>query len=865
MHKKIWLLLVILGLLLAACGGGGTDTAPAEPEEAAPADEAAVEEAPAAEETTEEAAASDEMVTLTIESWRNDDLTIWEDVIIPAFNAEYPNIEIVFSPTAPTEYDGALNTRLEGGTAGDLITCRPFDRSLALFDQGNLASLNDLPGMANFGSVAKSAWITDDGSDVFCVPMASVIHGFIYNADIFNEVGVAEPETVEEFFAALDAIQAAGYTPLDIGTADQWEAATMGFQNIGPNYWAGEDGRLALISGEGKFTDPEYVAVWDQLAQWGAYMPGGFQAQTYPDSQNLFTLGDSAIYPAGSWDISLFNDQADFAMGAFKPPVANAGDPCYISDHTDIAIGMNADTPNPEAAETFLNWVASAEFADLYSNSLPGFFSLADVDVSLDDPLAQEFLSWRSECDSTIRNSYQILSRGEPNLENELWRVSAQVINGDITAEEAAQQIQDGLDAWYTPGSEASDVAEAAVADAEAAGDTELSGALVIESWRNDDLTIWEDVIIPAFNAQYPNIEITFAPTAPTEYDGALNTRLEGGTAGDLITCRPFDRSLALFDQGNLASLNDLPGMENFGSVAKSAWITDDGSDVFCVPMASVIHGFIYNADAFAELGLEEPATVEEFFAVMDALQEGGYTPLDIGTADQWEAATMGFQNIGPNYWAGEDGRLALISGEGKFTDPEYVAVWDQLAQWGPYMPAGYQAQTYPDSQNFFTLGLAGIYPAGSWDISLFNDQADFAMGAFKPPVANAGDPCYISDHTDIAIGMNPSTENPAAAEAFLSWVASAEFADLYSNSLPGFFSLADVDVSLDDPLAQEFLSWRSECDSTIRNSYQILSRGEPNLENELWRVSAQVINGDITAQEAAQQIQDGLDAWYTP
>jgi len=488
---------------------------------------------------------------------------------------------------------------------------------------------------------------------------------------------------------------------------------------------------------------------------------------------------------------------------------------------------------------------------------------LADVDVSLADPLAQEFLDWRGDCESTIRNSYQILSRGEPNLENELWSVSAQVINGDLTPEEAAQQLQDGLDAWYTPSSGSADVADSAVADAEP--DADLSGSLVIESWRNDDLTIWQDSIIPAFNAHFPNIEVEFTPAAPAEYDGALNTRLEGGVAGDLITCRPFDRSLALFDLGHLASLNDLEGMGNFGSVAKSAWVTDDGSDVFCVPMASVIHGFIYNQAIFDELGLSEPTTVDEFYAVLDAIEGGGYTPLDMGTSDQWEAATMGYQNIGPNYWKGEDGRLALINGDAKFTDAEHVAVFEQLAQWAPYLASGFQAQTYPDSQNLFTLGETAIYPAGSWDISLFNDQADFPMGAFPPPVENAGDDCYISDHTDIALGMNPATENEDAARAFLNWVASAEFADLYSNALPGFFSLADVDVSLADPLAQEFLDWRGDCESTIRNSYQILSRGEPNLENELWRVSAQVINGDITPEEAAQQLQEGMDAWYTP
>lgn len=443
MNKKIALaLLAILALLLAACGG--TAQAPAEGAAEAPAEEQApVEEA---------APAEGEKVTLTIESWRNDDLTIWQDTLIPAFNAQYPDIEVIFAPAAPAEYDGVLNTKLEGGTAGDLITCRPFDRSLALFDLGYLAPLNDLEGMANFGDVAKSAWITDDGSTVFCVPMASVIHGFIYNADIFAELGLEEPATVEEFFAMLDAIQANGtYTALDMGTADQWEAATMGFQNIGPNYWKGETGRTGLIAGTEKFTDPQYVAVWEQLAQWAPYLASGFEAQTYPDSQNLFTLGQAAVYPAGSWDISLFRDQGDFELGAFPPPMPEGADACYISDHTDIALGMNAATPHPEEAKIFLNWVASAEFADLYSNALPGFFTLANVDVSLQDPVAQEFLDWRQTCESTIRNSYQILSRGEPNLENELWRVSAQVINGDITPAEAAQQIQDGLDAWYTP------------------------------------------------------------------------------------------------------------------------------------------------------------------------------------------------------------------------------------------------------------------------------------------------------------------------------------------------------------------------------------------------------------------------------
>ena len=243
--------------------------------------------------------------------------------------------------------------------------------------------------------------------------------------------------------------------------------------------------------------------------------------------------------------------------------------------------------------------------------------------------------------------------------------------------------------------------------------------SLTIESWRNDDLSIWQDKIIPAFEAQNPGIKVRFAPSAPAEYNAVLNSKLDAGSAGDLITCRPFDASLALFEAGHLTDLSDLNGMANFSDVAKSGWSTDDGSVTYCVPMASVIHGFIYNKDAFAELGLEVPETEAEFFDILEKIKEDGtYIPLAMGTNDQWEAATMGYNNIGPNYWKGEAGRTALIAGEQNLTDEGWVAPFRQLAKWGPYMGDGFEAQTYPDSQNIFTLGRAAIYPAGSWEIA---------------------------------------------------------------------------------------------------------------------------------------------------
>ncbi len=711
MLKKLSVLLII-ALLAAAVIACAPEQPPApapaeQPKAEAPAAEQPKEEAAPAEQPKEEAKAEEPApaaakASLTIESWRNDDLKIWEDVIIPAFNKQYPDIQVTFAPSAPAEYNAALNAKLEGGTAGDLITCRPFDASLALFDKGYLASLNDLPGMDNFGDVAKSAWVTDDGSSVFCVPMASVIHGFIYNKDIFNELGLAEPATEADFYALLDKVKEDGnYTPLDIGTADQWESATMGFQNIGPNYWKGEQGRLGLIAGTEKFTDPQYVAVWDALAKWAPYLADGFEAQTYPDSQNLFSLGRAAIYPAGSWDIALFNDQADFEMGAFKPPLPEGADKCYISDHTDIALGMNANTKNPEAARKFLEWMTTAEFADLYANSLPGFFSLSKHDIKLNDPVAQTFVDWRKECDSTIRNSYQILSRGEPNLENELWSVSAQVINGTLTPADAATQIQTGLEKWYKPaqGSAApADTTKEEAAMPALAADSFLGRAMAGE-FTGKTVTVlgpMVEVEEEKFNRALAPFEeatgIDVQYNGTKEFEVQVSVRVDAGDAPDIIDFPQPGYLANIVRQGKVVDVSTFMDMDRLKANYNQAWLdmaTMEGPDGPI--MSGVWHRTAgksmvwYPKAQFEAAGYEVPQTWDELMALTQQIADDGDTAwcigIESGNATGW-VATDWMENIMlrttslENYDKWVKGELPFSSPEVKNAAETMAKIW---------------------------------------------------------------------------------------------------------------------------------------------------------------------------------------------
>ena len=168
--------------------------------------------------------------------------------------------------------------------------------------------------------------------------------------------------------------------------------------------------------------------------------------------------------------------------------------------------------------------------------------------------------------------------------------------------------------------------------------------------------------------------------------------------------------------------------------------------------------------------------------------KDGTYTPIAMGTADQWEAATMGFQNIGPNYWHGEDGRKALIAGKAKFTDKPYVETWTRAGDAGrPISATAIKAQKYPDSQNLFTLGRAAIYPAGSWDIARVPQQARVRDGRLPAAGPEGGRPVlHQRPHRHRHGHERASRRTPTPPRRSSTWVASPEFATLYSQLAAG-------------------------------------------------------------------------------
>lgn len=397
------------------------------------------------------AQAQDEKVTLVMGSWRVDDVAQME-TILAAFNAEYPNIEVVFDPTNPPDYNATLQSQFETGTAPDLMYLRSFATGRGLYDQGFIADISDLPGLHDaFSEEALSVWSTEDGVN-YGVPALAVSHGIYYNMDLFAELGLEVPQTWEDLLVVAQALEDAGYDAFANASGDPWTIAEIVFMNIAPTFIGGYEGRMAYLNGERCFNDENAVAAFQAVADLGPYVPEDQAALTYYDSQQIFLLGEAGMWLGGSWDIPLFeSEEPDFEWSVFAIPAPAGQDMGYVTFHLDAGMGMNVKTEHPEEARTFLEWMTTTEFATLLGNELPGFFPLNLNAPILENVHANAFLSLNAGRGLDVRWAWEKLLDGTPDGYTLMMDNAIAVLAGDETAQEAADNLQNGLAEWYAP------------------------------------------------------------------------------------------------------------------------------------------------------------------------------------------------------------------------------------------------------------------------------------------------------------------------------------------------------------------------------------------------------------------------------
>lgn len=388
-------------------------------------------------------------IILTLGSWRKDDVEQLGHVL-REFNQLYPHIIIKFDPTEPAQYNDVLVAQLEGGTAPDLYYLRSHSASAALYNKGHLVKLNELSKFENdFPPQMINAWKTKQG-DIYGVPLMAVSHGIYYNASFFEKYNLAIPNTWGELIQLAQKIQHIGAVPFANATGDLWMVNGLILQNLIPGFIGGEKGRLEYYNGTRCFNDDDMLAAFQAVADLSDYLSENQRLLKYADTLQLFLQGKSPMLFGGSWDIPFFESQNpsfDWRVFAIPPP---EGKEHYVTFHPDAAIGLNSQSPYIEEAKLFLKWMTTKEFAMLYEKQLPGFFPLHKGVENTNNVHANMFLALHAQYKTDTRIWRQI-EQGEPSDYKISVQLSTDVMNKDITPEQAVDKLQGGIAAWHLP------------------------------------------------------------------------------------------------------------------------------------------------------------------------------------------------------------------------------------------------------------------------------------------------------------------------------------------------------------------------------------------------------------------------------
>lgn len=392
------------------------------------------------------AAAALAQTTLSFWSWRTEDVAAYEK-FIAAFHAENPDVDVTFTPYLNTEYNTIVSTALQGGGGPDIVHLRAYGGMEPFAQAGLLVRLDDkVPALADFDpGILLGATNRADGG-VYGVPFALQTVQVLYNIDMFERLGLEEPTTWTELLAVGDALKASGVNAFANGTKDGWTNETL-FGAVGPTFYGGTPFFQEITAGETDFTDPRFLAALERMVALRPYLAENYTGVGYTDMQTLFAFEQAGMFAAGSYELgNMAQLNPDLRIGSFAMPADDAATPTAISFYVDGSYGINANSPHQEAALRFIQFLASQEFGQMFTDELQQISAVPGTKPT------SEALAGMVEMMNEQGTPYLMLTAfrfGQPSgstlLQNEMQAVMA----GDKTVTDAVTNIQRGVAEWF--------------------------------------------------------------------------------------------------------------------------------------------------------------------------------------------------------------------------------------------------------------------------------------------------------------------------------------------------------------------------------------------------------------------------------
>jgi len=367
------------------------------------------------------------------------------DAMVAKFNEANPNIEVVREAQAAIR--DVIRTALDAGAGPDIVyydTGPGFAGVLAR--AGLLAPLDQAYSDHGWDKrilkIARER-CTFDGV-TYGIGNELEFVGVFYNKRIFDEKGLTEPKTHDEFVSLADKLKTAGMTPISFGDQDKWPAGHT-FSVFSGNS-AGKEKLAKAISGEVPFNDEDFVrAIQIPFVDWvkaGLYN-SDVNAVTYDDSNLLFYNGTAAMRLTGTWMIGAYTTPDTMAdpVGFFFYPAVRSDVPIAPPAGLGSGYFVAKAAKSPEASFKFLDFLFSDAIAKdwLEGQSMIPPLKLNPEDYKISDLLKFTLNALNASADQM---GYNIDVLTPDNFNTMMFDGFQEVIGGSKTAQQQADDLE---------------------------------------------------------------------------------------------------------------------------------------------------------------------------------------------------------------------------------------------------------------------------------------------------------------------------------------------------------------------------------------------------------------------------------------
>lgn len=306
------------------------------------------------------------------------------EAAIKGFEAE-TGYSVEFSAPG-SSYEELMKTKMSSNEMPDVFTTHGW--SVARYSE-YLMPVNDMPFAERISDQIKPV-ITDKEGNMFVLPIDADIAGITYNVDVLKAAGV-DPDSLktwDDFAAACETIKATGVAPMHIGGKDTWTIGQF-FDWVAPSFYVtNEATSKADELKAGTFDSATWCEIAQMMSDWtaaGYFNPDVLTADYNSDMEALATGKTAFCFYGPSAIMDAHGKNAEANLGMMPIPAVSADDEPSLIAGEDIAVGIWKDTPNAEAAQELLEYLARPEVAAEICKAAGNSSGLKDVDVELGD------------------------------------------------------------------------------------------------------------------------------------------------------------------------------------------------------------------------------------------------------------------------------------------------------------------------------------------------------------------------------------------------------------------------------------------------------------------------------------------------